>query len=135
MVQRVYTGCHNCKRCTNSAAAEFGRKQGKLWLNLATAGGAAAVQAFTADCRACGHKLSLHDRGGEPQGNSYPAPVFMQPAPPQPMPAPYMPAPPPPQGPPPGWYPDQQIPQLMRWWDGTRWTEHTQQGGLPPALR
>jgi hypothetical protein len=31
---------------------------------------------------------------------------------------------PPPAGPPAGWYPDHAGQQ--RWWDGTRWTEHTQ---------
>lgn len=31
-----------------------------------------------------------------------------------------------PQGPPAGWYPDQQDPRMKRWWDGSRWTEHTQ---------
>lgn len=30
-------------------------------------------------------------------------------------------------GPPPGWYADGQ--GNMRWWDGSRWTEHVQQGG------
>jgi hypothetical protein len=25
-----------------------------------------------------------------------------------------------------GWYPDPSIPGSMRWWDGTRWTDHTQ---------
>ncbi len=34
------------------------------------------------------------------------------------------PAGPPPAGPPAGWYPDQA--RQQRWWDGTRWTEHTQ---------
>jgi hypothetical protein len=37
------------------------------------------------------------------------------------------PTPPPPlQGPPAGWYADAQDPDLERWWDGTRWTDHTQ---------
>ena len=35
-------------------------------------------------------------------------------------------SPPPPQGPPAGWYPDQQNPSQVRWWDGQRWTEHVQ---------
>lgn len=33
--------------------------------------------------------------------------------------------PPPPPGPPAGWYPDQ-VTGVQRWWDGSRWTEHTQ---------
>lgn len=44
-------------------------------------------------------------------------------------------APPPPM-PPAGWYPDQDA-GVQRWWDGSRWTEHTQPlqpGGRPPAL-
>jgi hypothetical protein len=28
---------------------------------------------------------------------------------------------------PPGWYPDNANPSIQRWWDGTQWTEHTQQ--------
>lgn len=29
------------------------------------------------------------------------------------------------QQPPSGWYPDSQVPGQLRFWDGTRWTEHT----------
>lgn len=141
MGRRVQTGCNNCKRCTNSGAAEFGRKQGKLWANLATMGGVAAVQAFTAGCRGCGHKMSLHDTGSTPQGNSYATPVAVQPQyvplePPQqidpPAPQHYTPpapprpvAPPPPPQVPAGWYPDPDGMPCSRWWDGARWTSST----------
>nr|WP_085948930.1 DUF2510 domain-containing protein [Parafrankia sp. EUN1f] len=86
-----------------------------------TVGGVAAVQAFTPNCTACGHKLSLHDRGGVPQGNSYAAPVAVQ------APAPYQsaPPPPPPSNVPAGWYRDPNGQPCSRWWDGHHWTEHT----------
>lgn len=38
----------------------------------------------------------------------------------------YVPVPMQPQGPPPGWYVDGIDPSIKRWWDGVRWTEHTQ---------
>lgn len=63
MGKRALTGRNNCKRCTNSSVTELSRKQGKVWANIMTFGSMSAVQAFTADCRACGHKMSLHDRG------------------------------------------------------------------------
>ena len=37
--------------------------------------------------------------------------------------------------PPGGWYPDPAgLPGLRRWWDGARWTEHTQTVAMPPPL-
>lgn len=119
IAKRVKTGCNNCKRCTNSGAAELGRKQGKLWANVFTFGSVAAVQAFTADCRACSHKLSLHDTGGQATGNSYATPVAVR----QPSPA-SAPLPPPPAVPA-GWYRDPAGQPCSRWWDGTQWTQHT----------
>ncbi|MGY1730297.1 DUF2510 domain-containing protein [Geodermatophilus sp. SYSU D01045] len=58
-------------------------------------------------------------------------PVPPQPLHPRPPALPHaLPAPPPPRpvppAPPAGWYPDQQDPRLVRWFDGMRWTEHTQ---------
>lgn len=41
----------------------------------------------------------------------------------------------------PGWYPDPQNPAVMRYWDGTQWTQHTQAGrpvpfqGQPPKKK
>jgi hypothetical protein len=34
--------------------------------------------------------------------------------------------------PPAGWHPDPDDPQLLRWWDGSRWTDHTSIANLPP---
>ncbi|WP_374615902.1 DUF2510 domain-containing protein [Frankia sp. AgKG'84/4] len=130
MARRIHTGCNNCKRCTNSGAAEFGRRQGKLWANVATGGGVAAVQMFTPNCRACGHKISLHDQGNAPQGNSYYSPVAVQAFNPPPVrlpPLPSIPPPPPPPSPevPAGWYRDPDGQPCNRWWDGDRWTSYT----------
>ena len=33
---------------------------------------------------------------------------------------------------PPGWHQDPDDPSLLRWWDGSRWTEHTSVVDLPP---
>ncbi|MBC2866730.1 DUF2510 domain-containing protein [Streptomyces mexicanus] len=34
--------------------------------------------------------------------------------------------------PPPGWYPDPSAPHLVRWWDGTAWTDHRRPAETPP---
>lgn len=60
MAKRVQTGCPNCKRCTNSAVGEGARKAGRAYVALATGGLSEAARAGTRNCRACGHKMSLH---------------------------------------------------------------------------
>jgi Protein of unknown function (DUF2510) len=35
----------------------------------------------------------------------------------------------------PGWYPDPQIPNTLRWWDGSAWTSHTFPGMPTPSVR
>ena len=42
------------------------------------------------------------------------------------------PVPPPPTAPPAAWYPDQQQPGMLRWFDGAQWTEHTAPANQPP---
>lgn len=44
------------------------------------------------------------------------------------------PAPQPPAGPPAGWYPDPSGRPGLRWWDGSRWTEHYQPPPPNPAV-
>ncbi|MFZ3469914.1 hypothetical protein ACODT3_27430 [Streptomyces sp. 4.24] len=56
---RVQTGCPDCKRCTNSAINEGGRKAGRAMAGFATLG---ISEVATRKCRACGHAMSLHGR-------------------------------------------------------------------------
>jgi uncharacterized protein len=39
------------------------------------------------------------------------------------------------QSPAPGWYPDPSVPGAQRWWDGTRWTEHSSAPQPAPVQR
>lgn len=57
---RVQTSCPNCKRCTNSAINEGARKAGRAYLGVATLGMSEVAMSGTKNCRACGHKMSLH---------------------------------------------------------------------------
>jgi hypothetical protein len=81
--------------------------------------------AYTRSTRNAARKTAKYTKKAAKQGAQAPAyapqPMYVQP----PM---YAPAP---QGPPPGWYSDQAA--TLRWWDGVRWTEHTQQPAPPPA--
>jgi hypothetical protein len=61
-------------------------------------------------CQSCGRKNLT---GGQPQPFEEPARA------PAPLPA----------GPPPAWVPDPFGRYEVRWWDGTRWTEHVATGG------
>jgi hypothetical protein len=60
VAKRVQTGCPNCKRCTNSAAGEGGRKAGRAMAAMMTGGLSEGARLATGNCRACGHKMSLH---------------------------------------------------------------------------
>jgi hypothetical protein len=60
MPQRVYTGCRDCKNCTNSDLAHTGRKLGRASAKVMTLGTSELAMATKKKCRACGHQLSLH---------------------------------------------------------------------------
>lgn len=124
---KVYTGCQNCKQCTNSSVAYVSRKFARVFLGLSTAGVSEVGFAFRKKCRICSHQMSLH-RGKRASSSatiqqssiniSFPTPPV-----------------PPSQSldakPPPGWYKDPQQPTQNRWWDGSNWTDHTKEPDLP----
>ncbi|MCJ1715415.1 DUF2510 domain-containing protein [Curtobacterium sp. VKM Ac-2922] len=118
MAKRVETGCRDCKKCTNSAAANLGRNSGRASLAVMSLGASELAMGFTKTCRGCGHKMSLHL--GAQATTPQPTVTVQQSAVPSIA----------PQGPPPGWYADAQ--GSNRWWDGMQWTEHVQQSA-PPA--
>lgn len=107
---KVETGCRDCKKCTNSAYANAGRNIGRFGTAVMTVGISEAVMGGTKNCRICGHKLSLHRGTDYVQSPPQQVQVVQQPAP---------------AGPPAGWYPDPSGHPVLRWWDGFRWTEHT----------
>ena len=126
---RVEQGCRDCKKCTNSGAANLGRNSGRTSMALATGGlSEVGMRAFAKKCRICNHQLSLH-KGAEattPQPGvslTQMAASFIAAAsaPKTPEPA----APPVASGPPAGFYPDPQGLAPYRWWNGQEWTEHT----------
>jgi hypothetical protein len=109
MAKRVQTGCRDCRKCTNSAAANLGRNSGRAGAAIMSVGISELAMGFTKNCGGCGHKLSLHQGA---QATTVQPTVTVQQAAPQA----------PPQGPPSGWY--LESPGTLRWWDGIQWTEH-----------
>jgi len=109
MAKRVETGCRDCRKCTNSAAANLGRNTGRAGAAVLTVGISELAMGFTKNCRVCGHKLSLHE--GAQAATVQPAVAVQQIHPQIPQ-----------AGPPSGWYVE--TPGMLRWWDGQQWTEH-----------
>jgi hypothetical protein len=61
MAKKVKTGCRDCRKCTNSKAANFGRNTGRGFMAYATVGMSELALATRKSCRICGHQLSLHE--------------------------------------------------------------------------
>lgn len=133
MAKRVHTGCANCVRCTNSGLGEGGRKAGRGLVALATGGLSEGARLATANCRACGHKMSLHnaaerdgrrdDRRASNRAKNEAALGWVAGKVKGAL-APTPPPPPPVVASPSGWYPDGD--GNLRWWDGGQWTEQIQ---------
>ncbi|MCK6109882.1 SHOCT domain-containing protein [Micrococcus luteus] len=56
----VKLACRDCKKCTNSEVANFGRNAGRVTAALITSGVSELGFLATKTCRQCGHALSLH---------------------------------------------------------------------------
>ncbi|WP_128645060.1 hypothetical protein [Rhodococcus sp. BS-15] len=87
MPRRVYTGCRDCKNCTNSDLAHTGRKLGRTSAKVATLGASELAMATKKKCRACGHQLSLHSQFTDATRApiAYAIPVLQTPAPTPPL--------------------------------------------------
>lgn len=83
MPKRVYTGCRDCKNCTNSDLAHTGRKLGRASASVVTLGASELALATQKKCRACGHQLSLHAQFADSvqAPSAYVAPALSAPAP------------------------------------------------------
>lgn len=138
---RVHTGCADCSKCTTSLAGLGLRNGGRGAAAVATVGISEVAMAFTANCRACGHKLSLHDRPGaqsavgramsaivEPRANQdgrpFPPSFYEGRSADPTAPGTAASAPVTPTGPDAGWYSDPDGTPNLRWWNGQGWTEH-----------
>lgn len=77
----VHTGCADCGKCTTSNAGLALRNGGRGTAAVATVGISELAMAFTANCRACGHKMSLHDRPGAQSGIGRAVSAVINPAP------------------------------------------------------
>lgn len=127
--------CRDCKRCTNSKLANFGRRYGRAVAFAYTVGLSEAVMATQKKCRECGHQMSLHGAGKvgwapQPtvQAQNLVQVEQQQAAPTPPPPTPEQAAPPPAALPPPGWYYPDGPESQPRWWDGNAW-----QSAAPPG--
>lgn len=138
---RAYTGCPDCSKCTTSHAGLGLRNAGRGTAAVATAGISEAAMLFTANCRACGHKLSLHKREGAQNAAGRAMSAIFNPPPSvdgRPFPpsfyegrevaatpsAAQQAAPVVPDGPEAGWYSDPDGTPNLRWWNGREWTDH-----------
>ena len=66
MAKHVETACRDCKKCTNSVAANVGRNTGRATMAVMTFGMSEAGLAARKKCRLCGHQLSLHEGAESP---------------------------------------------------------------------